>query len=109
MKSLKLETIKKFTSKSYNESDLKDLFLWFNSKNGLNKIGDLFEENWNNYNNTSEFEVDSEKILTNIRNEIRLNKTIQLKKNIHAIVALCCNGYFNNRNCDSLCATGKAV
>ena len=78
----KMETIKRFLSKSDNVDDLKNLFLWFNSEKGHTEINDSLEKKWRSfeYDDTS-LHVDSAKILLNIKNEIRHKKTVQLKNN----------------------------
>ena len=78
----KTETIRRFFSKSYSDDDLKNLFLWSNSEKGHCEITETLDKNWKSfeYDNTR-VNVDSAKMLMNIKNGIRRNKTVQIKNN----------------------------
>jgi len=81
MDSHKIETLKNFLSRSYSETDLKNLFYWFNSRKGHSEISRILDKNWEAFDFDGNIAVDSEKILANIKNEIRHRKNRGLKNN----------------------------
>lgn len=68
------ETIKRFFSKTHSETDLKNLFLWFNSKKGHSEIKELLDKSWDTFQFDNNIKIDSEKILQNIKKGIRANQ-----------------------------------
>ena len=108
MDSNKIKTIQRFTSGSASENDLKNLFYWLNSKKGNSEIHQSLDEYWNLLAEGDRLPVDSDKILTNIRNGIKYNRPIRLiaKKLLPyaaiLIILLSLGGilvkYFNNQS-----------
>ena len=82
MNSKKIKIIKNFFSKSFTDEELKNLFLWFNSKKGYKEIIDSLDKNWESFEyNDTQMSMDSSKMLRKIKNGIQSEKTIQLKNN----------------------------
>lgn len=69
------ETIKRFSTKSYSGNDLKNLFLWFNSKKGHSEINKSLDHSWDTFHYNDNIEIDTEKIFSNIKKRIKKNKT----------------------------------
>ena len=87
MSQRKIETIRRFFSKSYNNNDLKNLFLWHNSEKGISEITDSIDESWRSFKyDESRINVDSAKMLMTIKNGIRHNKTIRIKNNFKKLL-----------------------
>ena len=87
MSQRKIEIIRKFFSKSYSDDDLQKLFLWFNSEKGHNEIADVMDTKWRFFKREDVLpDMDSVKMLTNIKNGIRRNRTIQFKSNFKRIL-----------------------
>ncbi len=82
MSQQKIEAIRRFFTKSYNDDDLKKLFLWFNSEKGHDEIADVMDTKWKSFKSEEVLaDMDSVKMLTNIQNRIRRDKTIQIRNN----------------------------
>jgi ferric-dicitrate binding protein FerR (iron transport regulator) len=73
------ETIKRFFSKSNSEDDLKKLFLWFNSAKGQSEIKKSLDKSWDTFEEDDNIEVDSGKMIQNIKNRIQYNQTSKLR------------------------------
>ena len=87
MSQRKIKVLRNFFSKSYNDDDLKKLFLWFNSEKGHDEIADVMDSEWRFLKSEDvQISMDSVKMLTNIQNGIRRNKTIQIKNNLIKIL-----------------------
>lgn len=86
LNSNKIETIKKFFSKSCSENDLRNLFLWFNSAKGHDEIHQALDADWRSLEDDHTIQVDSVKILTNIKNGIKSHKVFSLKSNINRLL-----------------------
>ena len=83
MRQQKIQVLRKFFTKSYNDDDLKKLLLWFNSEKGHSEIADVMDKEWNAIKDEDVLaEMDSAKMLANIQNGIRRNKTIQIRNNL---------------------------
>ncbi|MFV0593936.1 MAG: FecR family protein [Draconibacterium sp.] len=80
----KIEIIKRFFSKSYDDDDLMNLFRWFNSEKGNLEITDSLYESWKSfeYNDDLQVHVESAKMFTNIRNAILRNNTQRTTRQI---------------------------
>ncbi|QGY47796.1 DUF4974 domain-containing protein [Maribellus comscasis] len=82
MSQQKIHVLRKFFTKSYNDNDLKKLFLWFNSEKGHDEIADVMDTKWKSFKSEDVLaDMDSVKMLTNIQNRIRRDKTIQIRNN----------------------------
>lgn len=74
----KLEIIKRLFSNSLSNLDLKNLFYWLNSEKGQNEIEGELEEKWSSFEQDERIPIDSNKMLSNIKNEISRPKAFQL-------------------------------
>jgi len=71
-----IEKLKQFFTNSTSKNDLKDLFVCFNSKKGLDKIGRLLDKSWNSFDSDGDIYVDSTKMLRKITDEIVEKNTV---------------------------------
>lgn len=67
------ENIKCFFSRSCNENDLKNLFIWFNSEKGHSEIKEVLDKSWNTFRSENNIDIDSKKILLNIKKGLQRN------------------------------------
>ncbi|MCL3781849.1 DUF4974 domain-containing protein [Prolixibacteraceae bacterium JC049] len=72
----KLKRIKEQTTSSHEE--LKDLFYWLNSAKGQSEIREELNEEWNSFESDENMEIDSHKMFSYIKSEIRKSPGIWL-------------------------------
>lgn len=78
-----IATIRKFFSHSYEEKDVENLFFWFNSEKGRDEISRSLDNGWDSFDyEPAQVEIDSDKLLRNIR------IGIQKQKNKHRRIKL---------------------
>lgn len=112
------ETMQRFFSGSYSETDLKNLFFRLNSEKGQDEIGQLFDESRNFINFDDDIPVDSEKMLKNIRKGIKRKKLLQLKRNLaqllpYAAMLILILGsiffYYHKKSIDKVAFNNKTI
>ncbi len=81
MKLNKIETLRRFFSKSDTTADLKNLFLWFNSEKGHSEINHDLDHLWQSIEIDESIPVNSQKMMANIRKGIQPKKGRSLKTN----------------------------
>ena len=74
------EIIKRFFSRSYSESDLKKLFLWFNSEKGIEEISEEFHRRWKTIDYDKNIMVDSVKLGEIIKKKVGKDKFYRLRR-----------------------------
>jgi len=80
------ETIKRYFTNSCSENDIKNLFLWLNSEKGLSEIDEMLYNSWDSFDNDINIDIDSEKLLKNIRRGIKSKKSFELRRNLTTLL-----------------------
>ena len=75
------ETIKQIYSKSRNDDDLRNLFLWFNSRKGHDEINAFLDTEWTGFEGDDNIHVESQKMIAQIKMRINRSRISVLKQN----------------------------
>lgn len=76
----KLEILKKINADSFSKEELKDGFFWLNSEKGQHEIEAELDPQWNAFELDEKVEVDSDKMLQNIKREMKKSERVSVRK-----------------------------